>query len=682
MNPNGDDVPRVPDHELVRRIGVGSYGEVWLARNVVGTWRAVKVVHRSRFNSHRPYEREFHGIQKFEPISRSHESQVDILHLGRNDVEGYFYYVMELADDASATANIPQPSVLNASTYAPRTLRDDAEQHRRLPIQECVAIGLALTEALEHLHASGLVHRDVKPSNIIFIQGRPKLADIGLVAAADATRTQVGTEGFLPPEGAGTQQADLYALGKVLYEISAGQDRRDFPQAPADLDQLVERKEFLELSEIIEKACDPEPRRRYACAADMRHDLALLEKGESVRARHAYQRRISFLKRAGVIAGGFAMVTLLVMGAWPLVHRAMRVKSIEQHRGTSDSVAWNVYRLARFYQDKRTEEGLSNAIVHYHQALVRDPKFARAYAGLAQCHYLSIHYSRAEPALARTKARESAERALALDDSLADAHLVLAAYRRDVEWDLRGSEAEFKRAIAVEPDNALAHQWYASLLSTMGRHPEAIREARRAVELEPSSLVINANLAARYKHARDWESSIAQYKKTIAMDPNFALAHRELATVYEASDRLPEAVAERLAADRLTPGRAETVKEREAAYARGGWRGFWEKELELAGPRPRSGEAEMIHYRLGNFAPTLRWLEEAFQTHQSLMMTLAEDPFFDPIRKDPRFIALLEQVQDKANKGGQAHSCPFSHGVRTRSGIERRGKIIGLRIDF
>ena len=91
--------PAIPDHELLRCIGRGSYGEVWLARNVMGAFRAVKIVYRETFDSDRPYEREYKGIQKLEPISRRHESQVDILHVGRNDKAGYFYYVMELADD-------------------------------------------------------------------------------------------------------------------------------------------------------------------------------------------------------------------------------------------------------------------------------------------------------------------------------------------------------------------------------------------------------------------------------------------------------------------------------------------------------------------------------------------------------------------------------------------------------
>src|SRR5213593_2010696 len=194
--------PSIPDHELLRRIGRGSYGEVWLARSITGAYRAVKIVSRQSFDHDRPFEREFSGILKFEPISRNHDSQVDILHVGRG--EDYFYYVMELADDQLTGQQI------NPDSYAPKTLKSEIFQRGKLPFEECVQISLALTTALENLHANGLVHRDVKPSNIIFVNGVPKLADIGLVADIGEARSFVGTTGFIPPEGPGAPQADLY----------------------------------------------------------------------------------------------------------------------------------------------------------------------------------------------------------------------------------------------------------------------------------------------------------------------------------------------------------------------------------------------------------------------------------------------------------------------------------------
>src|SRR5215475_3321672 len=147
--------PDIPDHKLLRRIGGGSYGDVWLGKNVMGVYRAIKIVYRKRFNHDTPFERELSGIRKFEPISRSHEGFVDILHLGINEQNGYFYYIMELGDDQTSGSSI------DPERYVPKTLSSDVSSRSRLSAEACLELGLKLSSALEKLHSHGLVHRDV-----------------------------------------------------------------------------------------------------------------------------------------------------------------------------------------------------------------------------------------------------------------------------------------------------------------------------------------------------------------------------------------------------------------------------------------------------------------------------------------------------------------------------------------
>jgi WD40 repeat protein len=307
--------PSIPDHEMIRCIGRGSYGEVWLARSVMGQWRAVKIVYRRSFDNDRPYERELEGIRRFEPVSRTHPSQLHVLHVGRNDADRFFYYVMELADPVTPskeTESSSEPKIV-LETYVPRTLRSEFHFRGRLPFQDCVSIAMALATALDHLHKHGLVHRDIKPSNIIFVQGIPKLADIGLVAIAEATLSVVGTEGYLPPEGPGTPLADIYSLGKVLYEMATGLDRHQYPELPIALLRQADRNQLTELNEIIVKACQTDARHRYRTAADMHADLAFLSTGGSIRRQRAMSRNLRIAQHAGALVTALA---LLVGGGW------------------------------------------------------------------------------------------------------------------------------------------------------------------------------------------------------------------------------------------------------------------------------------------------------------------------------------------------------------------------------
>jgi serine/threonine protein kinase len=247
---------------------------VWLARDTAGDYWAVKLVFRHRFPNGGPYEREFKGLQNYTPFSRLHPGWIQIRSVGRDDAARYFFCVMEPADDEVTGRRI------DPATYVPKTLARMVRKQKRLPLASCVEIGLALTAALEHLHQHSLIHRDIKPSNVIFAHGTPKFADIGLITEMRSPGRDVsylGTDGYMAPEGPGTPASDLYSLGKLLYEISMGRDRREFPELPATLVERVEEPAWRSFHEILFKACEIQPRRRYQSSAQLNADLVKLK---------------------------------------------------------------------------------------------------------------------------------------------------------------------------------------------------------------------------------------------------------------------------------------------------------------------------------------------------------------------------------------------------------------------
>ena len=273
------ELPETPDYELVDPpFGHGAYGKVWLARNAVGQWQALKVVYRSNFGENGdPYEREFNGISRYKPVSDKHPGllRVDFVSKKRS---GFFYYVMELGD------SLEPGWEQNPPAYKPRDLGSERTRMpgRRLPVRECLRIGLELADALHFLHQQGLTHRDIKPQNIIFVNGHAKLADVGLIAdirPADEERTFVGTPGYMPPppERPGTPQADIYALGMVLYVLSTGRHSAFFPEISTTLVEDKDPAAFFPLNSVILTACQPDCSQRYASASEMHQALAKLQ---------------------------------------------------------------------------------------------------------------------------------------------------------------------------------------------------------------------------------------------------------------------------------------------------------------------------------------------------------------------------------------------------------------------
>lgn len=300
MNP-----PSIPDHELLRRIGRGAYGEVWLARNLMGTLRAVKFVHRAQFDSDRPFEREFEGIRRYEPLSRSSPGLLPVLHVGKSVDGAAFYYVTELADRLDGERE-------SSEEYEAATLRSWLGYHGVIPVGMCIEIADALVRGLSVLHAAGLVHRDVKPSNILLVGGRARLGDPGLVATSGEARSFVGTEGYVPVDGPGTVSADLYALGRVLYEVFTGFPPARFPEVPGDWVRSADGPARFEFMELILRLADPRAGHRYRTASELLGDLALLRSGRSIRAVRRLERASFWMKRLVPIS----LAAVLTVAGW------------------------------------------------------------------------------------------------------------------------------------------------------------------------------------------------------------------------------------------------------------------------------------------------------------------------------------------------------------------------------
>jgi serine/threonine protein kinase len=273
----------IPEYTILKRIGAGAYGEVWLARSVTGAYRAIKLVWRVDFEDDINFQREFLGIQHFEPISRYHNNLVNILHVGWNQDRGFYYCVMELADDLDTGTRLDNPE-----TYEPRTFSSDIKRHYKLNLNLCIDYCANLADALHFMHNQGLIHRDIKPANIIYCSGVCKLADIGLVTS-HGQLSFVGTEGYIPPEGLGTAQADIYSLGKVLYEISTGKDRLEFPEWPENM-SAEELPIWRELNDVLCTACNPNTSERYSTAAHFAEALRLIGKPKPEATSRQYTR--------------------------------------------------------------------------------------------------------------------------------------------------------------------------------------------------------------------------------------------------------------------------------------------------------------------------------------------------------------------------------------------------------
>ena len=470
----------------------------------------------------------------------------------------------------------------------------------------------------------------------------------------DATMSFVGTSGFLPPEGPGTPQGDIYSLGKVLYEIGTGKDRHDFPQLPSDLREFSEPERLVELNEIMLKACEPEARRRYHSAEEMHADLALLQRGKSVQRRRALQECWAGAKKIGATA---ALITLFVTSS-VLLFRQSR----QADRLSSNSKAAELYQQAIYRLQKLTPDSFQPALADLNMAIKLDPKFVQAYFALFEAYKNAIAVW-AESDWGRqyqSHIREIAGTLHNLGADSAEFHTV-QSYVEWMAWHFDRAIKEVEQAIDVDPAFARAHQlkgYY--VLFSRGDVAVARREYERASQFHSADLVTRTELGHPEFFRRDFTNALVKYQEAVRLEPGNATAHLWLGRAHEAKGRYEEALAEyekwALLATGDSPEILAACKDLKECLRVGGEPAWRQKDFEnIQKHQPPD------HYwlasdcvRLGQTNEVIPLLYKAYVAHNPRMTDLLFDEQWDGWREDPGFKALMTKVGFTASVGSNS----------------------------
>lgn len=317
-------------------------------------------------------------------------------------------------------------------------------------------------------------------------------------------------------------------------------------------------------------------------------------------------------------------------------------------RYTDNPEAYRLYLKAIYFAGKYSKDGLDKGIDYLHQAIALDPNYALAYDGLAYYYRVSSDWFMSMQD-AMPKAKEAAEKALALDDTLAQSHVEMGEVHYWFDWDWQGAEREFKRAIELNPNYALAHQDYGWYLICVGRTEQGLAEITKAVDLDPLSAEASTFLGMGLYRARRYDLAIKQLRNTLEFEPSYWLAHAYLGRTYEQAGRYSDAVVEFEKAAELEPHVPELWSLVGHAYAVSGQKGKARQLLEGLNKKFEHSYVSpynyvLIYTGLGNKDEALAWLEKAYRERSVSMTYLRADPQFDPLRDDPRFQDLLRRV--------------------------------------
>jgi DNA-binding winged helix-turn-helix (wHTH) protein/TolB-like protein/tetratricopeptide (TPR) repeat protein len=318
-------------------------------------------------------------------------------------------------------------------------------------------------------------------------------------------------------------------------------------------------------------------------------------------------------------------------------------------RDTTDPDAYLSYQKGRFFASRRTAEGFEKAIASYQKAIDKDPGYALAWSGLSDAHMLTAWYYARPEKTAHALAREAALRAIALDDSLAEAHTSMAVVYENADWAFSNAQREFQRALGLNPNYATAHHWYGEFLGFMGRTPDALMHLRRAQELDPLSPIIGADTAKVLIDAHRYDEAIEECRRTLELDPTFSPAHGWLEVAYIWKGMYPQAQAEDDLRD-IKRNAPDFSLQKALLYTLSGQRAKASEfrrqfqELVRGGPAPPWQMALLYIQVQPDSDKAIEWLRKAYDQRNAWMMSAKVAPDFDPIRSDPRFQDLIRSM--------------------------------------
>jgi tetratricopeptide (TPR) repeat protein len=321
-----------------------------------------------------------------------------------------------------------------------------------------------------------------------------------------------------------------------------------------------------------------------------------------------------------------------------------------EKRPTNDSEAYNLYLKGRFYWNERTKDGLVRATTYFTEATKRDPSFARAYAGLADCLMIQEVWGFIPPEESHEKRRMYVKKALELDESLAEPHVAQAGILSALEWDIEGAERELRRAIKINPNNANAHQMYGfGILGPTGRLDESIAELKQAEKLDPLSAIISTNLGDMLFLAGQITEAENQYRRVLESTPDFASAHSRLGLALSKESRHKEAIAEIKKSIDISGGLANGAADLIHVYRIAGHKDDAERaltEIEQTAQREYVSNVQlaMANAAAGRNERAIEFLEKAAAERSGQLRINLVEPHFDELHSDPRFQQLLKAV--------------------------------------